>query len=129
MCSAAVDRNPDPTSVYKMIFDAGSQGHVASTSFIYSADTGYWTAANNQTLAQIMTDYFLSFAITLNPNTLKNAAAPEWPAYVSGAPNEAGVTVGFQILDVTYTTIVPIEDPDVNPGCDFMAGQGVAIAN
>jgi hypothetical protein len=71
MCSAAVDRNPDPTSVYKMIFDAGSQGHVASTSFIYSADTGYWTAANNQTLAQIMTDYFLSFAITLNPNTLK----------------------------------------------------------
>jgi hypothetical protein len=129
MCSAAVDNNPDPNSVWKMIFDAGSQGHTAPTPFIYSADTGYWTGANNQTLAQIMTDYFLSFAITLNPNTLKNPLAPEWPSYASGAPNEAGEYVGFTTQFVTYTTIGPIVDQDVNPGCDFFAGQGVVVGN
>jgi hypothetical protein len=129
MAFGAVAYNRNSSAVYKMIFSAGSELHVASVPFVYSNITNQWPSANNVTLAHIFTDYYLSFAIALDPNVYKNPAAPVWPTYESGGPDQPGETVGFTINHVTYTTIEQITDPDANPGCDFFAGQGIAVAN
>jgi hypothetical protein len=130
MATAAVDNNPNNTAVWKMIFDAGSELHGASGAFLFSNVTGY-PAANNLTIAHILSSYYISFAVTGDPNSMKTANAPEWPSYIAGGAGTVGngESVGFSVLEFTYTTIGTIADPDAAPQCDFFSSRGLAIAN
>lgn len=130
MATGAVDNNSNGSAVFKMVFFAGSELHGASGAFLFSNVTGY-PAANNLTIAEILTSYYVSFAVTLDPNTLKSANAPLWPPYISGgAGNSAnGENVGFTVQEFTYKTIGPVPDPDAAPQCDFFSSRGLAVAN
>jgi hypothetical protein len=130
MASAAVDRNANGSAVWKMVFTAGSELHGASSPFLFSATTNL-SGANNQTIAEILSKYYLSFALTLNPNTLALPGSTFWPSYIAdGAGNTAnGQNVGFTVLGITYTTIAPAPDQDVSPQCDFFNGQCLALSN
>jgi len=130
MATAAVDRNPDPSAVYKMVFTAGSELHGASAPFLFSSTTNY-PAANNATIAEILTSYYVSFAVAGDPNTMRSANAPVWPSYESGGAGTlaTGQGVGFTVLDITYTTIGSGVDPDLSPQCDFFSGQGLVTWN
>lgn len=88
--------------------------------FLASNITG-WPGANNQTLAKIMSSYWISFAVTQDPNELRVSNAPYWPSYVSAGNGTAanGESVGFDTLAVTYTTVGPASDPDASAKCDF----------
>src|SRR5271156_2056881 len=113
MAAAAVDHNTNGSAVFKMIFDAGSQLHAADVPFLWSTTTSH-PGANNQTIAQILTSYFVSFAVTHDPNPLRAANAPFWPSYISGGDGDSanGENVGFTALEITDTTIGAIPDPD-----------------
>jgi hypothetical protein len=130
MATAAVDNNPNNTAVWKMIFFAGSELHGASGAFLFSNVTGY-PAANNLTIAHILSSYYISFAVTGDPNSMKTANAPEWPSYIAGGAGTVGngESVGFSVLEFTYTTIGTIADPDAAPQCDFFSSRGLAVAN
>ena len=80
----------------------------------------------NVTISEILTSYFISFVITLDPNPLRSSKAIFWPSYAShGSGNvENGESVGFQVLDITDTNIVAQVDRDVNPQCDFFSSHG-----
>ncbi len=95
-----------------------------------SATTDF-SSANNQTLAEIMTSYWISFAVTGDPNTMRVADAPFWAGYASGGNGtEAnGESVGFTVQSVTYTSIGPAPDPDASEQCDFFGANGFKIQN
>lgn len=80
---------------------------------------------NNATLAVIMKEWFLSFAIQLDPNVLNTSgiAKPYWPTYT--APN----STNFTIMDVNYTQIGSVADFDASPQCDFFHGQSYVVRN
>jgi len=130
MATAAVDSNTNGSAVFKMIFDAGSQLHAADVPFLWSTTTSY-PDANNQTIAEILTSYFVSFAVTHDPNPLRAANAPFWPSYISGGTGDIanGESVGFTALEISNTDVGPIPDPDVNGRCDFFAGHGMDVGN
>lgn len=130
MASSAVDALYNSTAVFKLIFDAGSQRHAATGNFLASNVTG-WPKANNQTLAAIMTSYWLSFVTTMDPNPLRAANAPFWPSYSSGGAGTAaeGESVGFEVLDVTYGGISTASDADARVQCEFMSNKGYTLRN
>lgn len=130
MASSAVDQLPNSTAVFKLVFDAGSQLHGATAPFLTSEYTG-WPEANNQSLAAIMSSYWISFASTLDPNPLRVADAPYWPSYVSGGAGTAaeGESVGFEVLDVTYGGISATSDPDAKVQCEFFSNKGFTLRN
>jgi hypothetical protein len=109
-----------------MIFDAGSQVHAADVPFLWSTTTSY-PGANNQTIAEILTIYFVSFAVTHDPNSMRAANAPFWPSYNGGSANDG--IVEFTVLELTDTTIGVMVDPDVNRRCDFFSGRGMDVRN
>jgi hypothetical protein len=125
IATAATDYNTNSSAVFKMIFAAGTQLHGATGVFLFSNVTNAWPGANNETIAKILSDYFLSFTMTLDPNSLRSANAPFWPSYIDGAPGNAsiGEDVGFTILDIAYSSISTKMDPDIRPQCDFWAAQ------
>jgi len=120
MAKAQTDRGYNGTAVWKMRFDAGSEVHGATAPFIYDINLNR-PGANNQTLADIMTWYFISFVIDNDPNTLRAADAPFWPSYSAGG--EDGL-VGFSTLAVTYTTIEVEPDEQNSAKCDFLDAEG-----
>jgi len=120
MAKAQTDHSYNSSAVWKMRFDAGSEIHGATSAFIYSIDLTR-PGANNQTLADIMTWYWISFAIWNDPNVLKLAEAPYWPSYIEGGQNG---TCGFSTLAVTYTTVSPEPDEQNSPKCDFFNAEG-----
>ena len=126
----AVERNSDRSAVWKLIFYAGSELHGATGAFLASDDISY-PDANNHTLAEIMTSYWISFAVTGDPNPMKVSAAPSWPGYMSGGTGTAanGRSVGFDVLDVTYTNIKTRSDPDVSEKCEFFGAHGYDVTN
>lgn len=130
MASSAVDEIYNSTAVFKLVFDAGSQLHGATAAFLTSAYTG-WPGANNQTLAAIMSSYWISFVTTLDPNPLRVADAPFWPSYVSGGAGTAaeGESVGFSVLDITYGGISTVSDPDATVQCEFFSNKGFTLRN
>jgi hypothetical protein len=130
MATAAIDRNSNSSAVFKMIFYAGSEIHGASGSFLLSQTTNY-PGANNLTIADILTKYYISFATTLDPNPLRAAEAPYWPSYIAGGGGSfaSGEGVGYTVLDINYTMIGAVRDPDASTGCDFFAGQGLVVRN
>jgi len=123
MASAAVDRNTNASAVFKVIFDAGTQLHAADVSSLWSTTTSY-PNANNQTIAEILTSYIVSFVVTHDPNPLRAANAPFWPSYVGNWGN-----TGFTALEITDARIDVIADPDINGRCDFFAGRGMDVRN
>jgi hypothetical protein len=130
MASRAVDLNSNISAVFKLTFAAGSEEHGATAPFLQSADIE-WPGANNRTLAEILTTYWISFVVNHDPNPLRDARAPYWPSYVSGGSGTAanGEGVGFTNLAITYTTISPQRDPDAGAKCDFFGANGLAVRN
>ena len=119
MAFNAVERNMNSSAVFKLTFAAGSELHGATTVFLASNTTG-WPDANNHTLAEIMSSYWISFAVTGDPNPMRTSNAAFWPSYVSDGNGTVanGESVGFDTLAVTYTTIEPKPDPDASAQCD-----------
>lgn len=134
-------------ATYKMIFDTGTQFHGATQPFLFS-DTinreslkkiemidesllinSDWTASGensfgavtipgNATLASILRDYFISFAIALDPNSLPSSttARPMWPTYRS-TDND---TVILRLQDNGLTIS---QDPDENERCQYLSSS------
>lgn len=129
MAYNAVDSNRNSSAVFKLIFAAGTEEHGATVPFL-AAPVG-WPNANNHTLAVIMTDYWLSFAITHDPNPLRSPGAPYWPSYISGGNGTVanGESVGFTNLAVSYTSISPQADTDAGPTCDFFGNNNLVVRN
>ncbi|KAI4598471.1 hypothetical protein KJ359_002881 [Pestalotiopsis sp. 9143b] len=108
---------------YKMIFDAGPQFHGATGSYLFSDNIstsgefpfGPITVPGNATLAAMMRDYFISFAVTLDPNERISSLTdrPQWPAYKS-ADNDTA------ILLVQDASVRVVPDPDVNERCQYL---------
>ena len=130
MASRAVDRNRNMSAVFKLTFAAGTQLHGATQPFLTNSDIDF-SGASNRTLAEIMTSYWISFAVTHDPNPLRNANAPYWPSYISGGEGTVanGESVGFTDLAVTATTISPQPDPDAGPKCEFFGNNGLVVMN
>lgn len=126
----AVERNSNRSAVWKLIFYAGSELHGATAPFLVSNETN-WPAANNHTLAEIMSSYWISFAVTQDPNPMRVSDAPYWQSYMSdGAGNvRNGESVGFQTQYVTYTSIKPRFDPDASARCEFFGAHGYDVTN
>ena len=117
-------------SVYKLVFSAGSELHGATSPFLFSTNltvNGVNPPSLNSTLALIMKDWYLSFAIHLNPNTVaySNAKKPYWPSYQA-----AGVQ-NLTVMDVNYTMIGRVDDRyfDATVQCDFFHGQSYVVRN
>ena len=130
MAFNGVERNKNSSAVFKLTFAAGSELHGATTLFLASNITG-WPAANNHTLAEIMTSYWVSFAVTGDPNPMRTSDAAYWPSYYSNGNGTVadGEAVGFDTLQVTYTTIGPAPDPDANEKCEFFGAHGYDVTN
>lgn len=125
-----MDHASNSSSVFKLVFDAGNQLHGATGYFLNSNVTD-WPGANNQTLAAIMTSYWISFATTMDPNPLRVAEAPYWPSYTADGAGSAaeGESVGFEILDITYGGIQTVDDLDASVQCEFFLNKGYTLRN
>ena len=130
MAFNAVERNTDRSAIWKLTFAAGSEEHGATTVFLASATTGF-PDANNHTLAEIMSSYWISFAVTGDPNPMRTSNAAYWPGYMeAGAGSVAkGESVGFDTLAVTYTTIGAAKDADASEKCEFFGAHGYDVTN
>ena len=104
MASSMSDHLANASAVFKLTFAAGTELHGATNAFISSNTTDY-PAANNLTLAHVMTGYWVSFVVAHDPNVLRVEGAPFWGSYVGSAPGSQaeGEGVGFNVLAVTYT--------------------------
>jgi carboxylesterase type B len=120
----AVERNTNRSAVWKLVFKAGTQLHGATGAFLASNTTSF-PGANNQTLAEWMSSYWISFAVTGDPNPMRTSDAPYWQGYMSGGDGSVanGESVGFSIQSVTYTTVGPAPDPDVSEKCEFFGAH------
>ena len=130
MAFNGVERNGNSSAVFKLTFAAGSELHGSTVDFLAANETG-WPAANNQTIAEIMSSYWISFAVTGDPNPMRTAEAAYWPSYASGGDGNVanGESVGFETLAVTYTTISPRQDPDASERCEFFGAHGYTLRN
>ena len=111
---------------YKLIFDAGSELHGATVPFLFDT-TLDGSASQNATLAHIMKDWYLSFAITLDPNQVSysNTTKPSWPPYQLNSQSS------FNVMDVNYTMIGVVNDLDFDATarCDFFHSQSYVVRN
>jgi Carboxylesterase family len=130
MAASMSDRNYNSSAVFKLIFAAGDEIHGATAPFLTSSDINS-PGSNNRTLTEIMTSYWISFAVTGDPNPLRSAKATFWPSYISGGAGNSsnGEGVGFDVLSVTYTTVSSEHDSDAKPQCDFFSSQGYIVSN
>lgn len=130
MASSMTDNNYNGSAIFKLVFSAGSELHGATSPFLASTSPGF-PAANNATIADILSSYWISFTVTGDPNPLRSPNALFWPSYVSGGAGNAsnGEEVGFDVLSITYTTVVVEADPDAAAQCDFFGAQGYQVSN
>ncbi|OCL12110.1 alpha/beta-hydrolase [Glonium stellatum] len=122
---------------WKMVFNAGDQVHGATAEFLFSTTinryfvlhVGYVDAdadeifvaagdvLGNATLGAILRDYFVSFAVELDPNAWATVAnKPAWQAFK--AKEES-------VLDVEFTSINVKRDPDASKQCEALEEAGV----
>jgi len=112
--------------VYKMIFNAGSGLHGATKPFLF--DSGYGSSPqDNLTLARHLRDYYVSFAIHMDPNResfsgLSKNVKPTWAQYSSANPPRA-------VLNVEADGISTIGDPDYSERCSFWQSQSAISRN
>jgi hypothetical protein len=128
MATAFTDYSYNSSAVFKLVFAAGSQLHGATAAFLASNTTGF-PQANNLTIAEIMSSYWISFAVTGDPNPLRSSKAPLWPNYASGGTAGDGESVGFDTLSITYSSIEAGVDPDASAQCDFFSSRGYTMSN
>jgi hypothetical protein len=138
--SRAVSDSGNPA--YILIFYAGNELHGALIPFtetvnlkgIYMNAIQYCTYpmlrkltgdSNNATLADIVRNYYVSFAIGLDPNyqSFTKFSHPFWPTYQNSDNGN------FSALEITYTTISVTQDTDVSPQCDFFSSQSYVVRN
>jgi len=107
---------------YKLVFNAGTELHGATRPFLHNTNA---STINNATLALIMKDWYLSFAINLDPNvqSFSNASKPFWPPY--NLPS----SMNFTIMDVNYTEVGAVQDFWASGACDFFRGQTSIVRN
>jgi hypothetical protein len=130
MATAMTDHGYNSSAVFKLRFAAGSQLHAATLPFLASSATGF-PGANNATIAEIMSSYWISFTVTHDPNPLRSSKAPVWPSYMSGGKGNTsnGEGVGFDTLSITYASVETVRDPDASPQCDFFSSRGYTLRN
>lgn len=102
---------PNNNPVYKQIFNVGTQTHGAVGPYLGDLNYGSTPGANT-TLANILKDWWVSFAIHGDPNaeSWSNATKPTWPTYASG-----------EVMSVNFTEIGAVQDAyyDATKQCDF----------
>ncbi|OMP82959.1 Cholinesterase [Diplodia seriata] len=128
VATAFTDMAFNTSAVFKLVFAAGSQLHASTTPFLTSKSINF-PGANNATLADIMSAYWISFATTHDPNPLRDSRAPYWPSYSSGGAGSAaeGQSVGFSVLQVNDKSIEVQADPDNSAACDFFSSQSRVV--
>jgi carboxylesterase type B len=128
--------------VYKLIFDAGAENHGSLIPFtetinlngmkvlseVVSCSTltcSLKGTSNNATIGDIVRDYYISFANSLDPNAISytNISHPYWPTYQNNQNSN------FSVLNVNYTMIGVIPDDDASAQCDFFHSQSYVIRN
>ncbi|KAF2184752.1 alpha/beta-hydrolase [Zopfia rhizophila CBS 207.26] len=113
-------------TVYKMVFNAGSQLHAATGPFLFSLDYATSPGAN-VTTANIMKDWFLSFVIYLDPawNSWSGIRKPFWGVYQYPGSNNA------RVMSVNYTEIGMVDEKyyDRTKRCDFLWEHGTVVQN
>ncbi|KAF1953587.1 alpha/beta-hydrolase, partial [Byssothecium circinans] len=88
------------TPVFKQLFNAGTQLHGATGPFL--GDLNYAsTPSANVTLADSLKDFYVSFAIHLDPNaeSWSNVSKPVWPDYKTG-----------EVMSFNYTEMGAVSD-------------------
>lgn len=106
------------------MFNAGAQTHAAVGPFLVDPETlpipapGY-----NATLADVMKDWYISFAVHNDPNTQSWSVVekPRWPVYADGE----------DIMTVNYTEVGVVRDDyyDKTERCDFMWDNAEVVQN
>lgn len=70
-------------------------------------------------MAKYIRDYFVSFAVHLDPNTLATPdGAPTLPEYT---------TKGQKVLSVSFDDIIMQKDPDENSRCELLGDAPTRI--
>jgi len=109
------------TPIFKLLFNAGTQLHGSSGPFLGFLDYASPEQAN-LTIADSLKDYFLSFAIHLDPNveSWSNVSKPMWPDYKVG-----------EAMRFTYTEIGAVSDLyyDNNERCRFFEANSEVVQN
>jgi hypothetical protein len=127
-----LDQSPNSSATFKLVFSAGRQNHGATSDFLFSNDTSY-PLANNKTIAEIMTSYWISFVVAGDPNPLRSGKAAFWQSYKGGGNGGGeggeGTDVGFNVLQVSTSAVAVRADPDASAKCDFFAGRGRVLMN
>jgi len=127
---------------YKMVFNAGSQVHAATAPFLFSLDyagaepplfSTTWllkfpvTPGANVTTTNIMKDWFLSFAIYLDPGrySWSGVKKPDWEMYHSDGNRNA------RVMSVNYTEVGMVDDRyfDQTKQCEFLWKNGAIVQN
>ena len=79
---------------------------------------------DNASLALIMKDWFLSFAVHMDPNarSWSGESKPAWPKYFTNG-------VGERVVAVDFADIKPQVDPDLGERCTYFWGKSDVIQN
>jgi carboxylesterase type B len=128
IASAMIDYNSNSSAVFKLLFAAGSQMHGATVPFLNDVNINFPGAPNN-TLAGILSSYFISFIVTQDPNVMRLKKAPFWPSYHSMGQIANGESVGFSVLDIQPSSIFVIEDGDASARCEFLLANPAVVRN
>jgi len=72
-----------------------------------------------------MKDYYISFAIHLDPNqeSFTGTAMPRWPAYINSQDGT------FSVLQANQTSIGERPDANAAPHCDFWQVNSFVVRN
>lgn len=103
---AEKDNGATHTSEIPAIFGVGFAGNETSA-----------LGTENEDMVPVIMDYFISFVKTLDPNTLRNEAAPVWDAFGTGAGERL-------LLELPVDEIRMEEIPDSqSEGCELVTGM------
>jgi hypothetical protein len=109
------------TPVFKVIFNAGTQIHGSTGPFLNDLNYAS-TLGANITIADALKDFYLSFAIHLDPNaeSWSNVSKPAWPDYKSG-----------EVMSFNYTEMGAVSDVyyDNTERCRFFNNNSQIIQN
>jgi carboxylesterase type B len=111
-------------TVYKMIFDAGNQRHGADGPFLFQLGND----GGNATLADMMKDWYISFAVHLDPNaeSWSGVRKPVWPVYLGSMD---GVRGEISVMDVEPNGVGVAMDPDWSDRCMWWLRQSGVTTN
>ena len=107
-----------------MVFDAGSALHGATGPFLADPSTlPFPNPGYNVTLAEMMQDWWVSFALHLDPNaqSWSNVTKPTWPLYSESTA----------IISINYTEVGAVSDLyyDKNERCEFFEKNEDVVQN